>query len=83
MEDRHLHRLGDWAADPGRSIDNFWMGNPIYFDLIPTPVDQGGTNLLMIAAGAGAVAAIVAVMVFFKFKGRKKEGKIGESPLGE
>lgn len=26
---------GDWAADPGRSIDASWTGNPLYFDLIP------------------------------------------------
>jgi len=76
---------GDWAVDPGRSIDNFWMGNPIYFDLQPIGVivPDGGPNLLMIAAGVGAVAAIVAVVVLFKFKRKKKEGKISESPLGE
>ncbi|MCX6657783.1 MAG: ABC transporter substrate-binding protein [Euryarchaeota archaeon] len=38
---------GDWAADPGRSMDNFWMGNPLFFDLVPIaggdapPVDVG------------------------------------------
>ena len=74
---------GDWAADPGRSIDNFWMGNPIYFDLIPTGFGNDGSNILMIAAGIGAAAAIVAVVVLFRFKGKKKEGKISESPLGE
>jgi len=26
---------GDWAADPGRSIDNSWTGNPLWFDLMP------------------------------------------------
>jgi len=75
---------GDWAADPGRSIDNFWMGNPIYFDLIPIDrVNSGGASLLTIAAGVGAVAAIVAVVVLFRFRGKKKEGKISDSPLGE
>ncbi len=75
---------GDWAADPGRSVDNFWMGNPLYFDL--KPIDGNGppqNNLLLIAAGVGAVAVIVAVVVLFKFKGKKKEGKISDSPLGE
>jgi len=28
---------GDWASDPGRSIDNYWTGNPLWFDLTPTP----------------------------------------------
>jgi ABC-type transport system substrate-binding protein len=75
---------GDWAADPGRSIDNFWMGNPIFFDLVPKGInDGGGPSLAVIAAGIGAVALIVAVVVLFKFKGKKKEGKISESPLGE
>jgi len=75
---------GDWALDPGRSIDNFWMGNPIYFDLEPK-VNPGPpqSNIWLIVAGVGAVAAIVAVVVLFKFKGKKKEGKISESPLGE
>ena len=26
---------GDWATHPGRSIDNFWGGNPLYFELLP------------------------------------------------
>jgi len=26
---------GDWAANPGRSIDAYWSGNPLYFDLVP------------------------------------------------
>ncbi|UCE91580.1 MAG: hypothetical protein JSV90_09345 [Methanobacteriota archaeon] len=26
---------GDWEANPGRSIDAFWGGNPLYFDLTP------------------------------------------------
>jgi len=24
---------GDWGANPGRSIDAYWSGNPLYFDL--------------------------------------------------
>ncbi len=26
---------GDWATNPGRSIDAYWGGNPLYFDLTP------------------------------------------------
>ncbi len=26
---------GDWATNPGRSIDACWGGNPLYFDLTP------------------------------------------------
>ncbi len=28
---------GDWANDPGRSIENFWTGNPLWFELQPLP----------------------------------------------
>ena len=30
---------GDWEANPGRSIDACWSGNPLYFDLVPTDYD--------------------------------------------
>jgi peptide/nickel transport system substrate-binding protein len=26
---------GNWSADPGRSLDSFWSGNPLLFDLSP------------------------------------------------
>jgi ABC-type transport system substrate-binding protein len=26
---------GNWSADPGRSLDNYWTGNPLFFDLEP------------------------------------------------
>ena len=76
---------GDWATNPGRSVDNFWMGNPLWFDLVPTSTGGGGggVSTLAIVAGVAAVAAIVGVAVFFKMKGKKKEGKISDSPLGE
>jgi peptide/nickel transport system substrate-binding protein len=28
---------GNWTADPGRSLDNYWTGNPLLFDLQPLP----------------------------------------------
>ena len=30
---------GDWSADPGRSLDNFWTGNPLFFDLMPIDIN--------------------------------------------
>jgi len=27
---------GDWANDPGRSLDAYWGANPLLFDLVPT-----------------------------------------------
>ncbi|MEM4276909.1 MAG: carboxypeptidase-like regulatory domain-containing protein, partial [Thermoplasmata archaeon] len=32
---------GDWGAHPGRTVDNFWTGNPLYFDLMPVPPPTG------------------------------------------
>jgi peptide/nickel transport system substrate-binding protein len=31
---------GDWSAHPGRSLDNIWTGNPLYFDLKPEAYDS-------------------------------------------
>ncbi|OGS56763.1 MAG: hypothetical protein A3K60_03770 [Euryarchaeota archaeon RBG_19FT_COMBO_56_21] len=31
---------GDWGADPGRSPDAYWTGNPLLFDLIPNTGDN-------------------------------------------
>ncbi len=75
---------GDWAADPGRSMDNFWMGNPLFFDLIPlNSGSTGGPNWMLIAAAAGVVAAVVVVLVLFRMRGKKKESLAGDSPLGD
>ena len=42
---------GDWAADPGRSIENFWSANPLYFDLVPIiPSNRPPTNVMIDAA---------------------------------
>ncbi len=74
---------GDWEADPGRSVDNFWMGNPLYFDLVYLgDIGDGGPPWLLIAAAVGVIAAVVAVVVVLKVRGKKGE-KISESPLGD
>jgi hypothetical protein len=75
---------GDWAADPGRSMDNFWMGNPLFFDLVPIGGgDEPPINWMLVAAGAGVAAAVVVVLVLLKMKGKKKESLAGDSPLGD
>lgn len=76
---------GDWAADPGRSMDNFWMGSPLFFDLIPlnSGGGGGGPNLMLVAAAAGVAVAAVAVLLYFRMKGKKKESLAGDSPLGD
>ena len=76
---------GDWAADPGRSVDNFWMGNPLYFDLVPLNAAGGGTavNWIVVAGAVAVVAVVVVVLVLLRMRGKKKESVSGESPLGD
>ena len=75
---------GDWAANPGRSVDAFWTGNPLYFDLVP--IGNGGDEglpIIYVAVGAGiAVAAVAAVVYLMKTKKKGGSGE-GESPLGD
>jgi peptide/nickel transport system substrate-binding protein len=83
---------GDWENDPGRSADNFWMGNPLWFDLesVIKPEDnktksqwyEDPVNLAIV----GALAAIIVISVaYLAMRGRKKEGSLKEpeSPLGD
>jgi len=70
---------GDWAANPGRSIDNFWGGNPLFFDLQYIGDGGGGFDILSASIAAGAVAAIVAIAVVYL----RRKKKIKASPLGE
>ena len=77
---------GDWEAHPARSVDNFWSGNPLYFDLVPgEAATEGDIPWLALAAGLGVVAAVIAAIVVLKRKsgkkGKEKEEKT--SPLGE
>ena len=71
---------GDWEAHPGRSVDNFWTGNPLYFDLVPQETEENEIPWLAIAAGVGVTAAAIIAIVFIKKRGGKKEGR---TPLGE
>ena len=80
---------GDWEANPGRSIDAFWTGNPLWFDLEPIGEDDQEIDILMIVLGAGvAIAVVVGVVFALKFmkkRGGKKEDEreSGGSPLGD
>jgi len=71
---------GDWAADPGRSLDACWGGNPLFFDLsLPvygTPESEPSTQSLVLNVVIVA-AAIVTVAVAYLV--RKRQPKI-ESP---
>jgi peptide/nickel transport system substrate-binding protein len=76
---------GDWSVDPGRSVDNFWMGNPLWFDLEPiTPPPAKPLDWTIIAAGVGIAAVAVVGIVLLVMRGKKKEGSIKDKgPLGE
>ena len=74
---------GDWEAHPGRSVDNFWTGNPLYFDLVPLEKEDIDIPWLAIAAGVGVLAAAVVAVVFLKKRGGKKKKEDKTSPLGE
>ena len=76
---------GDWEAHPGRSVDNFWTGNPLYFDLVPRDVDDDEVPWVAIAAGLGVIAVAITAVIMVSLKGGRK-GKAKEedkSPLGE
>ena len=74
---------GDWEAHPGRSVDNFWTGNPLYFDLVPLEKEDIDIPWLAIAAGVGVLAVAVVAVVFLKKRGGKKKKEDKTSPLGE
>jgi peptide/nickel transport system substrate-binding protein len=72
---------GNWSDDPGRSMDNFWSGNPLFFDLEYIGDGGGGFDIVAASIAAGVVVAIVVVVVVVWWM--KKGGKKKKSPLGE
>lgn len=77
---------GDWKNDPGRSMDAFWTGNPLFFDLVPTTPepDGGGIDIMVVAAAGGVVLLVVVIAAVLLIKGKKGGKKEdGESPLGD
>jgi peptide/nickel transport system substrate-binding protein len=44
---------GDWSEEPCRSIDAFWGGNPIYFDLEPVPDVDPPTTYASVSTADG------------------------------
>ena len=77
---------GNWQTHPGRSVDNFWTGNPLYFDLVYIGKDGGGgVDPLVIVIAVVVVAAVVVASVLLMRMRKKKGGalKEGSSPLGD
>ncbi len=61
---------GDWAANPGRSIDNRYTGNPLWFDLIPLAPVPEFPSVVVPVLGMMVVVAIA----FVGLRGRHNVG---------
>lgn len=72
---------GDWAENPGRSMDSFWTANPLFFDLVYIGERETGFDVQSAMLASAVVAGIVAVAVALWWM--KKRGKKKASPLGE
>ncbi len=73
---------GDWDAMPGISMDNFWTGNYLWYQLEYIGGGGGGFDWVSATiAGVAIVAVIVGIIMLMRRK-RKSEG-IEERPLGQ
>jgi len=68
---------GDWAENPGRSIDAHWSGNPLYFDLEYLTFAPGPEIPLWQTLGVVGVVAVVAVLASIVLKMRLKREPLG------
>ena len=59
---------GDWASDPGMSLDNIWGSPPLLFSLVPVPIVTPGFQHLLpysaaiICGTVGLVLVVVGVL---------------------
>jgi peptide/nickel transport system substrate-binding protein len=63
---------GNWSAHPGRSVDNFWSANPLFFDL--EGEKSTGISSIMVVGGialAASVVAIAAAVYVLRKKGQR------------
>jgi len=87
----HWKNWGDWQANPVMSLDAFWTGPQLMFEVEPVTVapppngtvePQDNTMTYAIAGIVIAAAVVIAVVAVMKKRGGKKE-KEGGSPLGD
>jgi len=74
---------GDWDATPGRSLDNFWTGNPLWFEIEYIGEGGGGFDLQSAAIAGGVIAAVIAGIIVLVWRKKKKSEGIEERPLGQ
>ena len=74
---------GDWEADPGLTLDNYWTGNPLWFELEPIG-DQSprfdASSAALVAGVLGAIIIAVASLILFRKKrrGNRRNRRLGE-----
>jgi peptide/nickel transport system substrate-binding protein len=61
---------GDWAANPGRSIDNCWTGNPLWFDLLPVNTPAIPEFSMLVVPLLGTVVLFVMAMALLNKRER-------------
>jgi ABC-type transport system substrate-binding protein len=60
--DDNITGWGNWTAHPGRSLDNRWSGNPLFFNLEARNVDDGTSHGLFDSWQGYLLVAIVVVV---------------------
>lgn len=83
---RYFENWGDPAAHPGRTIDHYFGMPPLYMELVPTGVTDGGglSDAAIMGIGVGAAVVVVAVAAFMLMKRKPKAGAPGkEAPTEE
>jgi peptide/nickel transport system substrate-binding protein len=73
---------GDWEADPALTLDNYWTGSPLWFDLEPIGDQNSSFDAASAALVVGALVAItvaVASVIIFRKKRRgNRRSRLGE-----
>ena len=75
---------GNWSAHPGRSIDNCWSANPLFFDLEPKNKKISALDEpILVIAVASIIVAASAVAAGIALRWRRRPRKPEEPPDSE
>ena len=81
-----FHGWGDWEAEPGRSLDSHWGGNPLFFELEPilsVPSDCADTfvvGLVLMMPTAILAAVFYALGIWYLVRSGRKKAIAAGSP---